>query len=140
MLLRDGPYLDLHTFCRSCHARATAGARDIHQEASFGKTACPRCHDRVPVPGTDTFKTVTFTVRLSILCLMCHDYDAHPSGADHCRVQPEKRTIVRPLTFDDLKRQVTCVSCHNPHILENVSAKLRNTIHGVEACWNCHEQ
>ncbi len=139
LLLRDGPYEDLHTLCRACHPKAGAGARDIHTEANKGRQACLTCHDRAPSPATDTFKSVTYTVRLSILCLMCHDYEAHPSGADHCRVRPVNRKIVTPTSLDDLNRQVTCVSCHNPHVWETYMAKLRSSILELETCWTCHD-
>jgi predicted CXXCH cytochrome family protein len=137
-LLRDGPYEVTEVFCRKCHPDADSGAEDVHRELNLGKGGCPTCHDKTPVPGTDTFSSISLVSNVRIICLMCHDNYPHPGGTNHHLLQPGVQSTIRLLHFADEQSQVTCVSCHNPHLLENDSHKLRDSVLGEEVCWRCH--
>ncbi len=138
MLLRGGPYGKLHSFCRTCHPAAGMGAKDPHKSINSGDLVCGTCHDKTPVPGRDTFETVGFVTKVSTLCFMCHDYVPHPAYRDHCQLQAEGYRVSIPTGLPSFEERPLCVSCHNPHIMENDAAKLRDVVIGIEICWRCH--
>ncbi len=74
-----------------------------------------------------------------ILCIRCHDDNAHPAAHDHIgfpdKVSMEAKSIIIPKEFPlDRRGRMTCATCHNPH----AGGAQRGVVVGMEICAQCH--
>ena len=62
-----------------------------------------------------------------LLCIRCHEYQAHPANHNHTGLPDEARlerdNIQVPEDFPlDAEGKLTCATCHNPHAGAKASA------------------
>ncbi len=136
--LRGGPYRDRNDVCFQCHSKEEFAKRNPHKDINQLK-GCEFCHAVRPVPGKDNAKTVKLLADVVILCLRCHDYTPHPAAFQHTiKLDTEwagKIPAELPLNQNG---EITCSTCHNPHIEEVENRKLRGGMTGMEICGQCH--
>lgn len=139
MFLRGPKSVSLNEFCFLCHDREKVSKRNPHEEVNRG-TGCRFCHDKEPVPGVDTLETVTFFSDPTLLCLRCHSDTLHPANFNHSRRLEEDiaEQLSKELNLYE-KNTIVCSTCHNPHVDESQTLKLRGVVRGGEACPGCHE-
>lgn len=138
MFLREDLGAESTAFCFVCHDREKITSRNPHMEINRG-TGCGLCHDTEPVPGKDTLATVTFCSDPTVLCLRCHSDVPHPAGFDHSRRLDDEIAEVIGKTINLYeKNTIVCSTCHNPHVFESQTLKLRGVVIGGEACPGCH--
>lgn len=137
-LLRGSPYEYRQILCRRCHDFGSLRKTNPHQSIQQLQ-GCETCHDRRPIFGRDTGKTVTFKASVNLLCLRCHDDIPHPANVLHTVVVKESaaRTISSYLPLGPYSR-VTCATCHNPHLPEEGTGKLREPVPNTSICTHCH--
>jgi hypothetical protein len=123
--LRGGPYNSVEEFCQLCHEGkkfSTLNPHDqIDESGELDLKKCLYCHVTLPSTSAPN-EDLRYTDTLTALCISCHEMGPHPTQ-DHLVPMPqtmlanleeyEERRMVR-LPLQD-GRQVTCVTCHNPH-------------------------
>lgn len=136
--LRGGPYSGRNDFCVNCHDMSTLQGRNPHADINAGK-GCDLCHTERPVPGKDTIDSVRLLADPNILCLRCHEPEAHPSSVDHTMtISSDRAAVITELPLYGGSR-IVCATCHNPHIEEVEGAKLRGNVTGTMICTFCHK-
>jgi hypothetical protein len=139
MLLRGGPYPDSSAFCDNCHDRSALKGRNPHRGINQGK-GCSFCHSKRPVPGLDTIDTAGLIANPNTLCLRCHAPDPHPGYSRHTVTLEVKQAAAISKEVPLYRgREITCATCHNPHIEEVGNYKLRGGISGTMICGICHQ-
>lgn len=139
LFLRGENHAGKVKFCFLCHLPESFAGRNPHEEVNRGK-GCSFCHLTEPKAGVDTLNTITFCGDPDVLCLRCHgDTSPHPAGFRHNRVlEPaiaEQMSKTQNLYQGD---RVICSTCHNPHIYESDSHKLRGAVLHDYSCPGCH--
>jgi hypothetical protein len=136
--LRGGPYKVKGYFCQNCHQGLgnfleTFNPHVLSEGNSQG--ACSQCHKlklgEVPVKGQPNLKEIP-----EFLCENCHKTDIHALSAIHVgkimeSPQPaesptvanqktvETRSSASPALPLGTKRQIICLTCHDPHIKDH---------------------
>ncbi|HLB24862.1 MAG TPA: cytochrome c3 family protein [Nitrospirota bacterium] len=128
----------MRRLCFSCHDEQKFAKYNPHKDISSGED-CLFCHERQPYKG-DSASTVSFISSLGMICLRCHESYPHPAGLDHMR--PPRMEVPADLPLDHAG-QVTCITCHNPHIdaqkkktADEMDRRLRRP--GDRLCDACH--
>lgn len=136
-LLRGGPYGSSREVCWRCHNQKRFEVSDIHRDINAGRR-CDFCHAGQPAPGKDTFKTIGFLVDPNLTCNNCHN-EPHPGLATHYQTSREPTGGKIPPEMPLYKgERMMCATCHNPHVAETASHKLRGVVAGAEICPQCH--
>jgi predicted CXXCH cytochrome family protein len=117
--------------CWACHDRGEFAQNDPHSD---DPTQCRWCHQLRPSPGREAKKTLLAAP--TMVCLLCHEPRPHPGGADHLRVPTEKYRPAPGLPLG-LRREVTCATCHEPH-LQAVPLPKRLRVGQSRLCGQCH--
>ena len=138
-LLRGGVADERTAVCFRCHKKEQWAGRNPHQEAARTKKGCELCHTGTPVIGQDRAEPVTFVAGINIICLACHDVVGHPGGIRHTVTLTAAMKAVPDLLPLGPGRQITCTTCHEPHI----EAPGRHLLRGGEEqpafCLRCHK-
>ena len=136
-MLHGGPYATPRAVCRNCHTTDLAASR-VHQEINEGRS-CEMCHKTRPTPGVDTARTVTFLASPDLLCMRCHDQSAGDGQVHHGAVlgrEVEDGHLMSGLPL--YGGRVICATCHNPHLSESRTFRLRVVPVGSSYCIGCH--
>jgi predicted CXXCH cytochrome family protein len=132
---------DLHRLCAACHDQEKYATINPHQDIMSGE-GCVFCHDRVPDVKTDTAASVRFITSERLVCLQCHEPYPHPASSEHMVLPPDRMDVPALLPLDSAG-EISCTTCHNPHVGGATGDELGETsrlrIPGEVFCTGCHE-
>jgi len=153
--LVGGPYSDRRVPCFKCHGKAAYEGVNPHEsmldeEGGLKRATCLFCHEVVPDPEVDTFRTIKLRASPAFLCWRCHEPMPGKFFKTHFLAKPDKQLVMEMrksgLLFPlDPAGRVTCSTCHNPHqkgIMKNTEAKkgagTKFMLRYKSICKNCH--
>jgi len=137
-MVRGGPYEKPRGPCWRCHDRQHFKVSDIHRDINEGKR-CEFCHVDRPEPGKDTAGTVVFVADPDLSCLSCHEESYEHMKSHHGSTRKPPGGTVPPEMPLYKGRRIMCATCHNPHVKESSTHKLRGVVSGdYTICTYCH--
>jgi len=118
--------------CTACHANVVEGA---YRHGPTGSGYCNLCHN----PHASTSSSL---LRRSerLICLGCHGDKA--SGVHVIAAKDTTSTHPTQKRRDPRRqgKQLSCVSCHNPHAAASATLLVNNAKHRYELCGYCHQK
>ena len=127
-----GPNKEINDLCFRCHSREDFKKNNPHFEQK-AKRKCMNCHI-VPPDREGEGRGSIKIQRLKMLCIRCHSHRPHPASFSHV-VKP---TMIVPKNFPlDVNGEITCITCHNPHLEGEKAIKNKRLRKGF-ACNLCH--
>ncbi len=134
-LLRGAVAGERTAVCFRCHQKSRWEGHNPHQEAARKKTGCTRCHAADPEDGD----TDSFVAGINIVCLACHDTGDHPGGINHTVTLTAGKPAVPGSMPLGTGRQITCATCHDPHLDSPAGHRLRMSKDPSAFCVICHK-
>lgn len=136
-MVRGAPYPKPRDACWRCHDRNNFKVSDIHKDINEGRK-CEFCHAVRPVLGKDTVVTVGFVADPNLPCLTCHE-ESHENLASHYSSprKPPGGQVPAEMPLYQGQRMM-CATCHNPHVREMATHKLRGVSAQGAFCEQCH--
>ncbi len=117
--------------CWACHARREFAAVNPHGD---DPDLCRWCHESLPSPGEDP--RTSLMAGPTMVCLLCHEAEAHPAGANHLVAPGNKMQVADTLPLDHDGR-IGCVTCHEAHMSSGLVPR-RLRAKGTALCRGCH--